>query len=165
MSGTRRRRTKIEGQFAWRLVEMLNSPAFRVLSLSAHRVLTRLEIELGKHGGTENGRLPCTYDDFVDFGIHRHAIAPAIREVIALGFVEITEHGRAGNAEYRSPNKFRLTYRHTSDGAEPTNNWRRIKEFDHALVLAEEARKPLRRPRKNKIPVPENATLSVVNHH
>jgi len=29
---------------------------------------------------------------------------------VALGFVEITEHGRAGNAEHRTPNKFRLTH-------------------------------------------------------
>jgi hypothetical protein len=34
-----------------------------------------------------------------------------LREVCALGFVEITERGRAGNAEWRRPNLFRLTYR------------------------------------------------------
>src|SRR5262249_26631794 len=35
------------------------------------------------------------------YGIDRHAIGPAIRELVALGFVEITEHGRAGNADWR----------------------------------------------------------------
>jgi hypothetical protein len=110
MSG-RERRTSIGGQFAPRLIEMLESPAYRALSLSGRRVLDRLEIELGHHGGTDNGKLPCTYDDFHDYGIHRHCIARAIRETAALGFVEVTERGCAGNAEYRSPNLFRLTYR------------------------------------------------------
>jgi hypothetical protein len=36
------RRTKIQGQFAARTIDMLESPAFRVLSLSARRVLDRL---------------------------------------------------------------------------------------------------------------------------
>jgi hypothetical protein len=81
------RRTKISGQFAARLIEMLESPAFRVLSHSALRVLHRLEIELAHHGGLDNGNLPVTYDDFEEYGIDRHAIAPAIRETVALGFV------------------------------------------------------------------------------
>ena len=34
---------------------MMASPAFRVLSLSARRVLDRLEIELAHHGGQDNG--------------------------------------------------------------------------------------------------------------
>jgi hypothetical protein len=41
---------KIRGQFAPRRIEMLESPADRVLSLSGHRVLARLEI--AHHGGT-----------------------------------------------------------------------------------------------------------------
>ena len=89
----------------------LRSPAYRVLSLSARRLLDRMEIELADHGGTDNGKLPVTYDDFERYGIHRHAVGPAIRELVALGFVEITEVGRAGNAEWRKPNVFRLTYR------------------------------------------------------
>jgi hypothetical protein len=64
---------------------MLESPTFRELSLSARRVLDRLEIELAHHGGMDKGRLPVTYDDFQRYGIDRHAIAPAIRELIAPG--------------------------------------------------------------------------------
>jgi hypothetical protein len=54
-------RRSINGAFAWRLIEMLESPANRVLSLSAKRILERLEIELYLHGGkpSENGKLPC----------------------------------------------------------------------------------------------------------
>ncbi|ESX50435.1 hypothetical protein NLY43_31400 [Mesorhizobium sp. C416B] len=133
------RKTKIAGQFSWRLVEMQESPAYRVLSQSGHRVLDRLEIELGHHGGNDNGKLPTTFDQFEDYGIHRHAIAPAVREVVALGFVEITQEGRAGNAEWRRPNLFRLTYRHL-DKAEPTNDWRQIDTLEAAEMIARAAR-------------------------
>ena len=89
--------TKIAGQFAARTIEMLELPAFRVLSLSARRVLDRLEIELAHHGGQDNGKLPCTYQHFHEYGVHRHAIGPGIRDCVALGSVEITERGRAGS--------------------------------------------------------------------
>ncbi|HXS48655.1 MAG TPA: hypothetical protein VN713_00860 [Sphingomicrobium sp.] len=71
------------------MIEMLESPAHRALSLSARKILDRLEIEFHRHGGKpeDNGRLPCTFDHFVEFGIHRHAIGLGIREVVALGFV------------------------------------------------------------------------------
>lgn len=84
------RRNRIAGQFAARTIEMIKSPAWCVLGLSARRALDRIEIELADHGGTDNGRLPVTYDDFVRYGIHRHAIAPGIRELEALGFIEVT---------------------------------------------------------------------------
>src|SRR5690349_5431569 len=87
LPGVRRRRHHINGQFAPRTIDMLRSPAMRVLSLSARRILDRAEIELADHGGYDNGRLPITYDDFERFGIDRHAIGPAIREVVALGFL------------------------------------------------------------------------------
>src|SRR4051794_3906324 len=106
-----RRRTRIGAQFAPRRIDMLRSPAYCELSLSARRILDRLEIELADHGGTDNGKLPVTYDDFQRYGVHRQAIGPAIRETVALGFVEITEAGVHGTAEFRKPNKFRLTYR------------------------------------------------------
>jgi hypothetical protein len=161
----KRRKTSIGGAFAPRLIEMLDSPAYRALSLSGHRILSRLEIEFGNHGGTENGKLPVTFDDFCRFHIHRHAVAPAIREVVALGFVEITKAGRAGNAEYRTPNIFRLTYRHT-DYADSTDEWRKIKTYEAALLKADAARKSVDRNynyRRTKIrtPVPETITVTV----
>jgi hypothetical protein len=134
-------------------------------SRRGRRVLDRIEVELANHGGTENGKLPVTFDDFHRFHIHRHAIAPAIREVVALGFVEITKAGRAGNADYRTPNKFRLTYRLT-DHDDPPNEWRRIKTYEDALLIADAARKSVDRNynyRRAKIrnPVPETITVTV----
>jgi hypothetical protein len=119
-----RTKSTIPGPFAWRTIEMMESPAFRVLSHSARRILDRLEIELAHHAGTDNGKLPCTFDHFAEYGIDRHSIAPALRELAALKFIEITEHGRAGNAEYRRPNLFRLNYRHVTARWPRTNGER-----------------------------------------
>jgi hypothetical protein len=140
MSRKRKRPQSIGGQFAPRLIEMLESPAYRALSLSARRVLERIEIELAQHGGKDNGSLPVTYDDFEHYGIRRDCIAPAIRELVALKFIEITKPGRAGNAEFRAPNLFRLTYRHTKRD-EPSHDWRRITTIEQAAKLAREARR------------------------
>jgi hypothetical protein len=66
-------------------------------------------------------------------------IAPALRELVALGFVEITERGRAGNADWRRPNMFRLTYLPV-DNANPTHEWRGVAE-DDAEMIAKNAKK------------------------
>jgi hypothetical protein len=134
------RENKISGQFSARTIAMMESPAFQVLSLSAHRILARLEIEHAHHGGNDNGELPVTSDQFIEYGIHHNAVSPAIREVEALGFVEITEQGRAGNAEWRRPNKFRLTYRQAGRAAS-TDEWRNIKTIEAAETIAATARK------------------------
>jgi hypothetical protein len=131
----------IAGQFDGRLIEMLESPAYRELSLSAHRVLSRLAIELGHHGGCDNGRLPVTYGHFMEYGIDRAAIAPAIRELEALGFIEVTERGRAGPGEFRAPSFYRLTYPVVRKGNPPTNEWRQIKTIEGAEAIARAARK------------------------
>lgn len=132
-------RTQIGGQFAPRLIEMLRSPALRVLSLSERRCLDRLEIELADHGGADNGKLPCRYDDFEAYGVHRHSIAPSLRALAALGFIEVTREGRAGNAEWRRPTLFRLTYRpNATTGA--TDEWRRIEALEQAETIARVAR-------------------------
>jgi hypothetical protein len=138
MSG-RTRKNKIVGQFAARLIEMIESPAMRVLSLSGRRVQDRLEIEHASHGGTKNGKLPVTYGDFVDFGMDRQAIAPAIRELVALGFLEITERGRPSESDFgRHPNLFRITY--LMGNLKPTHEWRRHVSIAEADKVAKAAR-------------------------
>jgi hypothetical protein len=160
------RKNKIAGQFSARTIAMMESPAFQVLSLSGHRVLNRLEIEHAHHGGNDNGKLPVTFNQFSECGIDRHAIAPAIREVCALGFVEITERGQAGNREFRRPNLFRLTYRDCGRAAS-TNEWRDIKTMEQAQYIACAARKLTELARskkqnssggKNHIPVGKTPT-------
>jgi len=120
---------------------MRESPAWRVLSLSARRVLDRLEIEHAHHGGVENGNLPVTTQNFIDYGVHRNGVAQAIREAEALGFIRM-KHGRGGNAEHRQPNRFFLTYG-TGCGPRsltPTHEWRKIKTIEEAQAIADAAR-------------------------
>jgi hypothetical protein len=129
---------KINGAFAPRTIEMLQSPAWRVLSLSARRLLDRIEIELARHGGKDNGALPVTFDNFEDYGIERHAIGPAQREAEALGFIGLIR-GAGGNAEFRKPSLFRLTYRPTKRKLE-TNEWSKIKTETEAKKIAVNSR-------------------------
>jgi hypothetical protein len=81
---------------------------------------------------------------------------------VALGFAEITERGRAGNAEFRSPHKFRLTYFHVGR-APPTNEWQRIKTVEEAQALARAAR--LEVPQKAKVQWRKTPNLSGGNRH
>src|SRR6516164_9557882 len=101
----------IKGPWVPHKIEMMESPAWQVLSLSGRRVVDRIEIEHGHHGGNDNGKLPVTFDNFEDFGISHKSVAPAIREVVALGFAEITRRGRPSESDFgRHANHFRLTY-------------------------------------------------------
>src|SRR5262245_10625411 len=122
---------KISGQFVPHRIDMLKSPAMRALSLAGRRILDRIEIEHASHGGRDNGKLPVTFLDFERFGIHREAIAPALREICALGFAEVTRPGRSGTGKRRAPNLFRITYLPTSHAA-ATDCWRRIKSVAEA---------------------------------
>jgi hypothetical protein len=138
---SRKKRNSITGQFAWRLIEMLNSPAYRALSLSGRRVLDRLEIELANHGGRNNSKLPVTYINFEEYGMDYGSIAGAIREVEALGFIEITERGRPSESDFgRHPSKYRITYRHGLHDEQPTDEWKRHSSHDQAARTAKMAR-------------------------
>jgi hypothetical protein len=160
-----RRRNKISGQFSAHLVEMLESPPYRIASLSCRRVLDRIEIEHAHHGGNDNGKLPVTFNQFHEYGIHRHSIAPGIREAEALGFLVVTVKGRAGNAEHRAANLFRLTYRH-ADGlpGDGTHEWRRIVTTEEAEQIADAARKD-KPPKKTKSQCRKMAVTGAGNHH
>jgi hypothetical protein len=115
------------------------------LSLAAFRVLNRLESEHMAHGGAENGKLPVMYADFERSGVHSDAIAPALRELEALGLIEIVRHGYAGVAEKRTPNLYRLTYVGAWNAgkadATGTHEYLRIKTVEDAERIGRTARK------------------------
>jgi hypothetical protein len=138
-----KRRNEINEQWASYPIAMLESPAYRVLSQGAHRVIARIAIELANHGGNDNGKLPVTKEQFIEYGLHNDAIAPAIREAEALGFIQITERGRGGNAEMRRPSLYRITFLNErgSKAKPPTHEWQRIKTVEDAEHIADEARK------------------------
>jgi hypothetical protein len=165
---TKKRTNQINGQFAARTIDMLRSPAMRVLSLTGRRVLDRVEIEFAQHGGKDNGKLPITYNDLIAFGIHDHAIGPGLREVEALGFVEI-KRGVAGSATHRKPNLFRLTYR-PADGKGETNEWARVGSIEQAEKLVRQARgakakAPWISPRGRKSSLAETASKLAGGKH
>jgi hypothetical protein len=124
-----------------RPIELIESPAYRALSLSAHRALSRIEIEFAHHGGNDNGKLPVTFDDFERYGVRRKSIPLALDELEALGLIKITERGKmAKAAEYRRPNRFLLTTRPELAGVGPNGcGWRRIKTEEDATVALDRA--------------------------
>jgi hypothetical protein len=125
--------------WAWITREMLESDAFWALTPNAMRVVMRVVLEHIAHGGQENGRLPCTYDNFEAYGIRRMSIHPAVAVAVALGFLDVTEKGRGGKGIGRAPAKFRLTWLPTRDGSTPTNRWKAIKSREQAAAAVKKA--------------------------
>jgi hypothetical protein len=142
MSASRRqkRRTEIGDNFITYKRSMMESPAFRVLGYSELRAMQRIEIEHMSHGGAENGRLQVTFDQFVEWGIDRKAIAPALRILSLLGFLEITTPGHAGAAGEGKANRFRLTYVNCKTREQPTDEWRRVDTIDIAKAIVSRAK-------------------------
>lgn len=73
----------VEAEASWREIEMVSSPAFRALNKCAHQALARIEIAIA------DGRPRLGHDDFIGFGITRGVVTYAIRELEALGLVDV----------------------------------------------------------------------------
>jgi hypothetical protein len=135
---------------------MLESPAMRVLTLAEQRAFDRIEIEHAHHGGADNGKLPITYVDFQRVGLHPNAVAPSLRALVSLGFVEIMRKGYGGAAGVRAPD----ATRRDGDG---THDYLAIKTVEQAEAIAKTARRHADPPtssgrrRSRKI---QNATLT-----
>ena len=139
-----KRKNWIARQFAARPIEMLESPAMRVLTLAERRALDRIEIEYAHHGGADNGRLPITYANFERHGLHPNVVAPSLRALVSLGFIEITRKGYGGAAEVRAPSWYRLTYRSawnaTRRDGDRTHEYLAIKTVEEVAAIARAAR-------------------------
>jgi hypothetical protein len=106
------------------------------LSLTARRILDTLEIENCRHGGRENGRLVCTYNDFERI-VQRSRIRKALDELIAAGLIEITRVGRRAYADLHSSSLYQLTYLHTFKDGEwikPTHEWKKQKTRPESTI-------------------------------
>jgi hypothetical protein len=115
---------------------MLDSVAYWALKPIEVRILEVIEIEHMRHGGAENGRLIVTRRQLEKRGIHKDVIAPSLRALEALGFIEITERGVAGIGEHAKAHRFRLTYVQPK----PTDEWRKFHDPAFAKAVAETAR-------------------------
>ena len=115
---------------------MVDSVAFWALKPIEARILAVIEIEHMRHGGVENGRLVVTRRQFEKRGIQKDAIAPGLRALDALGFIEIMERGAAGVGDHAQAHRFRLTYVQPN----PTDEWRKFYDANIARAAAETAR-------------------------
>lgn len=148
--GGRAKRWKLEGQFIAHTLDMRESPGFRALTMPARRVLDFLELEHLRHGGAENGSLMAPYAQLVTWGVTKRDIAPAIATLVQFGFIRRTEHGeRLGGRP--NATRYALTWLPTSDGALPTEDFRKVTRADvldweaerKRLAESKRARKPL----------------------
>ena len=105
---------------------MLDSVAFWALKPIEVRILAVIEIEHMRHGGVENGNLIVTRRQLEKRGIWKMAIAPGLRALAALGFIEIMERGAAGVGDNAQAHRFRLTYVQPN----PTDEWRKHHDRD-----------------------------------
>jgi hypothetical protein len=137
--------------WAWLTLEILSSAAYRSLSGNAMKILNRILVEHMNHAGLENGRLPVSYNDFVDFGLRRDAIRPALDELIATGFIRISQPGRRVHGEDQGRMaEYRLTWLPVAtpvDFQAASNDWKSPGQY--------------RKPRADKIfsPSTESATV------
>jgi hypothetical protein len=114
---------------------MLDSDAYWALKPIERTVLAVIEIEHMRHGGVENGRLIVTRRQFEKRGIPKDAIAPSIRALAALGFIEL-DRGAAGIGDLAQAHRFRLTYVQPH----PTDEWSKFHDPVMARAVAETAR-------------------------
>jgi hypothetical protein len=147
VSSNRRKVNSILKNFIAHSREFRESPAWRALPDNARRVLDRLELEHMRHAGSENGKLPCTYSDFVKAGVRRASVALALRQCVALGFVEITKRGGRSLSNVRRPSLYRLTYVFGRSAAGmPTDDWKRIKTIEEARLALQLATAEPKKP-------------------
>jgi hypothetical protein len=116
--------------WCWLSQEIMESGAFRALSINGRRALDRIMIEHMRHGGQENGRLKVTWNDFVKFGIGRRFISQALGELISAGLVAIEIPGRhICHGMPGDPTQYRLTWLPVAEPNNfrpPTNEWKRF---------------------------------------
>jgi hypothetical protein len=113
-----------------------------------------------------NGSLIVTFKDFEAYGLDRHAIAPAIRESEALGFIEVTQKGTAGTAGYRRANKFRLTYRpFMTQPGDGTHEWCGFKTIEEAEAVAKRARAETPEPHRPRRAASQRRTAKESQEH
>jgi hypothetical protein len=98
--------------------DLLESAAWRSMSINARRLIDYLLIEFMRHAGKQNGFLLAPRDQLEGFGIGRHFISAAVQEVEQLGLVDCCR------GTGRRPNTYGLTWLPATDKSAPTNRWR-----------------------------------------
>ena len=121
--------------WCWSSLSMMESEAWRAMSGNARLVVDRIKIEHMHHGGTENGNLPVTYDNFEDYGVRRKSISQAIKQAQALGFIDVIEKGQKSYGASRRPALYGLTSLPRSDRTPASNRWKLIKTNEQVKAI------------------------------
>jgi hypothetical protein len=116
---------------------MLQSPAWQAMPAVARQIVDRIVIEHLNHAGQENGKLPVSYDDFAKYGVRRQSVMFAIDAAMALGWIDIVDHGHRGAADVRRAARYALTWVDRHDGKPRTNRWKRLSAADAEAAIAE----------------------------
>lgn len=124
----RKLRSPPDQSWSFLTTEMMESPAWRALSVNARKVVDRLIVEHAHHSGRENGHLIVTHDQFKEYGVTRRLIPEAIRESVYMGFVRIEQKGGMSYGGHKHPSRYRLTFYVTKDLAPATNEWKGVAE-------------------------------------
>ena len=104
--------------------DLLESEAWRSLSVNAWRLLNFLMIEHMKHGGKGNGRLLAPRRQLEMFGIGARHVSGAIEECERAGLVDCVR------GVGRHPNVYSLTWLPLVGGAPASNRWRASRSED-----------------------------------
>lgn len=151
--------------WTWITREMVHSPTWAALSISARRIIDGLMIEHMSHGGRENGNLAVTYLQLEALGVTKADIRKGLVELQACGFIRMTHQGLrvAGGGE---PSRFALTWLPTHTGspiaALATNDWLevRVRLTRKGLVTVRGVRRWLRDEVRRDVPARRKAAPS-----
>jgi len=113
-------------------LSLVESAAFRSLSINGWRFIRFLMAEHMRHAGKANGLLLAPRRQLRAAGIGSHHVSPAIEETERLGLVDC----RRGVG--RQPSVYALTWLPMADGTEPSNRWRRVvmSAEQHSLFMS-----------------------------
>ncbi len=147
-------------QFVWLPLELVESEAWRALSVNGRRLIDRLVIERAHHSGQENGGLIVTHAQFEAYGLSRNSIRGAIEEAVAFGLLRVKQGGRY--AESNQPNRYRLTWMGwwNRDGQrrDPTNDWKAATPEWIERWKAERAKSKAARRQRKSVQTPKTAS-------
>ena len=118
--------------------DLLESTAWRSLSIHARRLIDFLLIEHMRHGGRENGRLIAPRRQLIAFGIHAHFVSAAIEEAELVGLVDCKR------GVGRAPNTYGLTW--LPRGDPPAHRWRNHEATAAEVIAIRKSRKTRKRP-------------------
>lgn len=114
-------------------LRLMESAAWRARSIPLIRMLERLEKEHMYHGGSSNGDLCVSFDQFVKAGLSRRIIKRTIELGKDLGLLAVKPGSQPLEGRMKPENRYRLTYLPTGKKA-PTDEWKQV--TDHIAANA-----------------------------